>query len=171
MNLGENTPHVVEVLDLVGSGSLFCSSLTPSPGRAVNDLEVAKVFAWSKTYGQDELTWSDIRSERISEVWAIAYENGVDELVDKQIAAALEDVASIVERQLDARHRELLDDIVADLKGCIYSRLFQGISNPFFEEILTIYRSGGWPCGWDGDWPEGNLLTYRQEGTTDVATG
>lgn len=30
----------------------------------------------------------------------------------------------------------------------------------FFNSLMIIYESGHIPCGWDGEWPEGNLVIY-----------
>jgi hypothetical protein len=30
----------------------------------------------------------------------------------------------------------------------------------FFEKLITIYEKGYIPCGWSGEWPEGNLIVY-----------
>jgi hypothetical protein len=30
----------------------------------------------------------------------------------------------------------------------------------FFEHLLEVYRSGHFPCGWAGSWPEGKLLYF-----------
>lgn len=30
----------------------------------------------------------------------------------------------------------------------------------FFDELVNVYESGHIPCGWDGEWPEGNLVIY-----------
>jgi hypothetical protein len=30
----------------------------------------------------------------------------------------------------------------------------------FFKQLYEIYKSGHLPCGWDGEWPEGQLTIY-----------
>lgn len=30
----------------------------------------------------------------------------------------------------------------------------------FFDRLITVYESGHIPCGWDGEWPKGNLVIY-----------
>jgi hypothetical protein len=168
IDIGKNSHFVIEVLDLIDSKALLHpSNSTLSNGHIIDDLELAKFFAWDKVYGQDEFTWSDIRSEKMSEVWEIVYEDENHIHIDRKLSAVLEEVTSSLERQLDTYHKELLDDIASDMKGCIYSRAFQGVNSTFFEKILTIYQDGGWPCGWHGDWPEGEISIYKQKRTTD----
>jgi hypothetical protein len=40
------------------------------------------------------------------------------------------------------------------------SYLQSGNSAFFFLELLTVYESGHFPCGWQGEWPQGKLLVY-----------
>jgi hypothetical protein len=40
------------------------------------------------------------------------------------------------------------------------SYLQSGHSAFFFLELLTVYESGHFPCGWQGEWPQGKLLVY-----------
>jgi hypothetical protein len=40
------------------------------------------------------------------------------------------------------------------------SYLASGHSVFFFLELLTIYEAGHFPCGWQGEWPQGKLLVY-----------
>src|SRR5262249_10203759 len=30
----------------------------------------------------------------------------------------------------------------------------------FFLELLSVYESGHFPCGWSGEWPVGQLVVY-----------
>ncbi|MGL4106952.1 hypothetical protein [Clostridium paraputrificum] len=35
-----------------------------------------------------------------------------------------------------------------------------GKKNNFFEKIFEAYLSGGWPCGWSGDYQKGKLKVF-----------
>jgi len=35
-----------------------------------------------------------------------------------------------------------------------------GHSSFFFLELFRVYEAGHFPCGWEGQWPEGRLLVY-----------
>ncbi|WP_199065711.1 hypothetical protein [Chitinimonas sp. BJB300] len=162
IDIGENTNLVLDVLNFLTSGNL----LNPS-GKAylsngfIDDLETAKSFAWEKFYGEDDYTWSDLRSEKMSEIWDVIYaekEKYVE--VDNQISSLLDEISRVVQVQLDHQHKDLLDDIVSDIQSCLYSRAVFGKENFFFEQILFVYLNGGWPCGWKGNWPDGKLIGY-----------
>ena len=34
--------------------------------------------------------------------------------------------------------------------------------HPFSEKLLDIYKLGGFPCGWRGEFPEGKILIYSK---------
>ena len=34
--------------------------------------------------------------------------------------------------------------------------------HPFNEKLLDIYKLGGFPCGWRGEFPEGKILIYSK---------
>lgn len=164
IEIGENTDLVTEVLDFVDSGMLLKpSGQFASESEVITDLEVAKKYAWDEVYGEEEFTWADLRSEKMSEVWEVIYSD--DEKyskVDSKLSGILDEISYVIRSRLDQSHKELLDDIVSDIKGCLFSRAVQGKDNEFFENILSIYLKGGWPCGWKGKWPIGDVLIYRE---------
>lgn len=49
-------------------------------------------------------------------------------------------------------------DIVNAIMEASYSKCNQRPA--FFLELLKVYASGNFPCGWDGKWPKGNLIIY-----------
>jgi NTP pyrophosphatase (non-canonical NTP hydrolase) len=164
IEVGENSNFVTEILDFVDRGVLLKpSGQIASESEAILDLEMAKKFAWEEVYGEDEFTWADLRSEKMSEIWELIYDNEEKySEVDSRLSNILDELSRAIQKQLDQSHKELLDDIVSDLKGCLFSRAVQGKNNEFFENVFSIYLEGGWPCGWKGDWPNGEALTYRK---------
>lgn len=48
-----------------------------------------------------------------------------------------------------------------DLLSCLMEDAYSEFKPPvFFANILEIYKSGHFPCGWQGRWPEGNLVIF-----------
>lgn len=45
--------------------------------------------------------------------------------------------------------------------------ILQCYANDFFPKIwsniLEVYLDGGFPCGWDGHWPDGRLVVFSNE--------
>lgn len=161
IDVGVNTELVQEVLNFINSKSLLIvkEELFLKQGL-IESFELAAQFAGKEVYGKDELTWNDIRSEKMSELWEVIYSNELYDIVDKQILSLLNDINTVVHQSLSRKYEELLDDIVSDLNMCLYSRAIQGKDNVFFEKIYEAYQLGGWPCGWAGGWPDGEIVIY-----------
>ena len=65
------------------------------------------------------------------------------------------------------KEKNNLDQIFIDcVKWDILNAIMEGtfkncnLRKTFFLDLLTIYESGNFPCGWNGKWPEGSLLVY-----------
>lgn len=55
---------------------------------------------------------------------------------------------------------EAMPYLEASLLACAFSRFFIGTQNLFFEKMLQMFFQGGWPYGWRGHYPEGDLLVF-----------
>jgi hypothetical protein len=55
---------------------------------------------------------------------------------------------------------EVVPYLEASLLACAFSRYFIGTQNLFLEKMLQMFFQGGWPYGWQGHYPEGNLLVF-----------
>lgn len=55
-----------------------------------------------------------------------------------------------------------LDCVKWDILNAIVEDAYQNCKNrpTFFLDLLTIYKMGNFPCGWEGEWPRGSLLVY-----------
>ena len=96
----------------------------------------------------------------MSKVWELIYESPDVRVAADRISEELDSLSRTTAELLAPEYGGLLDDIVADLRSCMYSRAAQGTDNAFFERIFSIYRCGSWPCGWDGNYPDGRLAVY-----------
>jgi hypothetical protein len=67
-------------------------------------------------------------------------------------------------RQSFPNHNSMLLEAVpyleASLLACAFSRFFIGTQNFFFEKMIQMFLQGGWPYGWQGHYPEGDLLVF-----------
>lgn len=51
---------------------------------------------------------------------------------------------------------ELMQRDIDILFSCYANRLFP----PIWQDILTVYLNGGFPCGWSSHYPEGRLVVF-----------
>ncbi|WP_145049135.1 hypothetical protein [Lignipirellula cremea] len=164
MKFGPYSEEVEQVVDFAKGSDLFAATPNPSAfGDAliVRDFAQAKSLAWEHVYGNDELLWSDIREREMSEVRAIAHTIADFSAYRDNLFPLLQKLTLCIKRKLDGNKTELLDDIAGDLYNCAFNRCVRGSGGScFFESIFVVYRAGGWPCGWDGDYPHGRLAVF-----------
>ena len=43
---------------------------------------------------------------------------------------------------------------------CAPNRLVNGKVDNFYEKVFKVYKMGGWPCGWKGEYMEGKMIVY-----------
>ena len=158
---GKNTHLVIAVLDFITSREFF-RGVKKSNGyvNVLTDFKIAAEYAYYKVYGSIEYTWTDIRSYESSKIWSKIYDHQDSIDVQNKLSSLLGEISEKVQKKLTPPYNELLDDVTDDLSMCIKSRAIQGISNKFYENIFKAYKSGGWPCGWKGDWPDGELVIF-----------
>jgi|SRR3569833_226730 len=161
MSYGKNTTLVNEIIDFVKAGRLL------KPVKyllthivAIRDLEKARDMAMKQTYGVDEYLWTDIREIEMSRVKGVGY--ALEDFSDprKELSENIKFFTSCLRHSLDESYRDLLDDIVSDLYSCAFARAVQGETPGFFEILFEIYKAGGWPCGWRGNYPQGNVVGF-----------
>src|SRR5439155_26752832 len=117
-------------------------------------------LAFETTYGANELTWADIRSEQMASVWKAVYGTPQYQELDQHLLSIVATVEKGIKKNLGTTaFREILDDVSSDFRGCLYSRAFQG-AGAFFESVFQVYKAGCWPCGWKGMYPEGEIVAF-----------
>lgn len=160
MKYGEHTKLVEEVLEFARSGNLLQGGeYYADHWHVIHALDKARHFAWQATVGVEEYLWPDVRELQMSRVKGASY--GLVDFTDVRDALGenLKLLTILVGRRLDEAHDELLDDVVADLNNCAFSRAVCGYDG-FFEELFAAYTAGGWPCGWRGEFSRGQLVVY-----------
>ncbi|MFV5516523.1 hypothetical protein [Acinetobacter gerneri] len=56
----------------------------------------------------------------------------------------------------------LLDSIYSDFTKIVFND-YTKLNNQFFNNLLQVYLAGGWPCGWEGQYPKGKLVIFSNE--------
>lgn len=168
MNFGGHTKDVEEVIMFASSGHV----MRPHGGRAggtvyIDNIEEAKRLAWEQPYGSEELLWSDIREREMSRVKGVGYSIPAMQEVKSNLTDIFRILVDAVSRQPGKEYPDLVDEIASDLYNCAYCRAVCGSSDAFFEGMFAVYKSGGWPCGWSGNYPKGALIAYWPT-TTDA---
>ncbi|ATP40187.1 hypothetical protein CSE16_09085 [Solibacillus sp. R5-41] len=77
--------------------------------------------------------------------------------VEKEIIPKIENY-----REKNELDKVFIDCVEWDILNAIMESTYSKCNHRpvFFLELLKVYESGNFPCGWDGGWPEGNLIVY-----------
>lgn len=157
-----NDNLVKESLSLVESIRLFTTKQNNVEGIVeYDDFEKCKEFAYDyDEYLIDEeyFTWQDIKDSQMASVKEEVYKyedyKGINEELRK---IGIKNISKII---LSNECKEIWDDVYSDLINCIKTRAIEGKDNFFFEKIFEVYSSGGWPCGWEGNFPNGKMKVF-----------
>jgi hypothetical protein len=77
-------------------------------------------------------------------------------------------ITPLVEKKIapfQARHGldiVLVHSVQWDIIGALMENSYMASGHPafFFLELLMVYEAGHFPCGWKGDWPQGELVVF-----------
>ena len=53
-----------------------------------------------------------------------------------------------------------IEEIGGDFGTILHERSVYGGRPRFYNRLYAIYRAGGYPCGWEGRYPEGRMVVY-----------
>jgi hypothetical protein len=66
----------------------------------------------------------------------------------------------------------LANNMVSELWYCAENRVFNGLTDNFWERMFRLYQQGVWPCGWRGEFPSpGKFVAYRRSAEPSAAAG
>lgn len=155
----ENQLLIDEIFALVMSDR-FLTGLHPyleDGVLLVDDPEEA--MHWSLE-AEAELPWLDVRNLESAEITGLIYKLPNYREVSAAIMAEQEKLWALIGERIPEDMRFCLDDACANLGACLESRALLAEPHPLYEAIFRIYNNGGWPCGWDGEYPEGRMVVF-----------
>lgn len=160
---GSNTSLVEEIIKSVKTMNLYKQNSTNIENvLVINDYEKAKFLAYDnleyEMNSENGYNWVDIRELVMSNVNEDKYtiENY------KEFNKKIDDIELLIRKDLKIakEYRETWDDAYADIVNCAICRAIYGQNDSLFEKLYNVYKSGGWPCGWEGNFPEGKLIAF-----------
>lgn len=163
MSLGPHEFDVAEAVQLfrdIASSTAFPSGPSPDIGT-LND---ACKAAWENTYGEEEFTWSDLRSLTMRRIHQAGYATEGYPLIEASLSKQMDELSrALIKRFRGDADEALGEDVISDMHHVLRARAVGGRSGGFAEQMIEAYREGYWPCGWVGEFPEGRPLTYARQ--------
>jgi hypothetical protein len=135
----------------------------PYEVKYINSWNVAK-----KYYNQYK--WEDVTLEAQNNLTVflhIKYRSEYEEWNNIVVESKKYLKADVIPKLSLIREENNLDEgfvntVTWDILGAMMENAYKGCKNRpiFFLDLLTIYEKGKFPCGWEGNWPEGKLIVY-----------
>ena len=160
MKFGENTQLVEEVMDYIRNNKMFNNNnFHVNNLEVINDFNEAKDYAWSQDLSEVETVWEYVKSQEaegiVEKVYNLGLESQQEDLYD-----FFSDTDNYMNDFLPFNFIDINEEVEEDLIICALNRLVNGKTDNFYEEIFEVYKKGGWPCGWKGTHPIGDIIVY-----------
>jgi hypothetical protein len=134
---------------------------------------VKQVDSWAKAVKScTNGVWEDVELEANNQLtmWLAdhdrkKFEKNWNKLVDQHKAESINRLSE--EKWIPFQKEHGLDISIVhsarwDVLGALMENSYMSSNHRcfFFLELLMVYEAGHFPCGWQGEWPEGALVVY-----------
>lgn len=143
-----------------------------SAGQALQDPDVTLVHSWKAALAccesseRDDML-VDTHNEMTQAISALRgdqwFGRNWNKMAEELREVVLKPVDSIVRRVTEEKGlpRIIADDISwCMIHACFEVELSDYIETSFYRDHVKWYERGHFPCGWDGEYPEGRLIVY-----------
>lgn len=124
----------------------------------VNEYEIARELAWSQDLDVVENVWEDIKLLESGDVIGKLYEGDLNS-IEKPIRQFIQSLGNYPDTFV-SKYIDIFEEITGDLLVCALNRLVNGKTDNLYEKIFEAYKLGGWPCGWEGEYPQGRMIVF-----------
>jgi hypothetical protein len=167
-NIGNNKypEEIQEVSNIMKSKAILSGGVLPGGVDAKVIVDVSQIpgDSYYEDFKDERPLWRDIIAIEASKFFCIEPNQWKIQMSGGRVILA--EIADEIEQHL---RNEIPDkykkyyfeqEIAGHCKYLILCRLVEGKTNSFFELLFDIYKSGGYPCGWEGYYPRGRLIVY-----------
>jgi signal recognition particle GTPase len=134
--------------------------------KLVFDGAKAFEFATSQNLPDSYEYWTGLKEQHFSEKLTLKEKMRDDKNQKKiysKLSEELEDVLfNEIKKNLSKKNLDVgaADIIFEDFAQIVEKKAFRKEPHPWAEGMYRIYMNGGWPCGWEGNYPSGHLLIF-----------
>jgi len=161
MRYGKHTNLVQEVIDFIQHHELFESSVPfVDDITVINDYELAKQLAFSQDSRVVDVIWQDVKSNESASLFSFIDEEANLHEIDNELSEIFESADNYKEDFIPFDYLDISEEVESDLYKGALNRFIHGDKMNFYEKIFRCYQSGGWPCGWEGNYPQGEIVVY-----------
>lgn len=104
--------------------------------------------------------WAELQEKEDAKLRSFLYEANVK---DSELFIFWSKTCKVILRsKLQPELQYALDEIIHDLYCIGVNNYFAQGTHSFYATLESVYKLGGWPCGWVGTYPEGSLVVYAR---------
>jgi len=164
---GEYSFLVEEVINYILSNQLFQGNKQlKDEFSIINNFEQAQEIAWTQELDIVDTLWEYIKSSEDSGIIGKVYEKDLRS-VERELKELFDPAESYSKDFFPSGYLDIIEEVQGDIFMCAIDRLVNGKTNNFYEKLFRIYQSGGWPCGWEGKYPDGKIIAYIPSGDSE----
>ncbi|MEK4213990.1 MULTISPECIES: cytoplasmic protein [Bacillus] len=164
MKYGENTKLVEEVIEYIQKRSLFDRDDIKLHEllhdiEMIHDFNKAQELAWSQDLDVTQIVWDDMKSDESAKLLEGTYNPNMESKKD-MLYEVFSDNYNYNHGFISIDHINILEEVERDLEMCALNRLVNGKVDNFYEKVFKVYKMGGWPCGWKGEYMKEKMIVY-----------
>jgi len=113
----EHSNLINEVLHFIDGNNFMqgINNLTTNHNTVITDLNLAKEYAYEKTYIGNSYTWYNLRAQVSSTIWEKIFDLKNTIEIQHKLDNLIKEIDKKVEKYLNSMYYELIDDIIDDL--------------------------------------------------------
>jgi hypothetical protein len=169
---GPNTAEVQDVVDFVRYGGVLREPFRP---KLIRDFDTRIVFSLEclQHYrgGQLPENWCTIEEWfDVKQIDMETYHEACRTLPGdwNTVLARIGDASYIIQEWLSEQlcnilPEEEIEQIADDFEMIMKCRAVFGHNNHFDEKLFRVYQAFGYPCGWVGEYPQGQLVVFSRD--------
>lgn len=155
-----SNPEFVELMRVIRNKEIFARSKNPSISNdslVVTDLDAAKELAWRQEVKPPFQSWNLLRTKASKQIHDFYFANKINMIeIEDAVSAEIEEIC---QNNLSPVMMHFFDDICADLTLIAMGNLVDVVPD-LHAKMWTSYESNCFPCGWQGDYPSGQLCVF-----------
>lgn len=158
-----------QIFDRITTFKLFSNCGNPVPANIKFDILQVSTWEEAKRNYSDSV-WEDTTLEARNELTSFLHSKYMNDyrdwnkVTDEGKAFLESTIKPILIDVKDANglDKVFVDSVMWDLLGAIIEFYYGKCKNrpEFFLDLLKVYESGNFPCGWIGEWPKGKLVIF-----------
>lgn len=149
----------LEFMQVVRSGVLFGTASGVQEAAdyvIVTDIELAQHLAWNQQIEAPFESWNDLRAQASKQIHTHYFRN---KLKTETLRAAGDEIDDLCAASISPVMMHFYDDIEGDLTMIAMGKL-AGVIPDLHVHMWRAYRNRLFPCGWRGDFPDGQLCVF-----------